>query len=115
MASARRRRGGRDLKPADPEFGGRPGPGAISPRIPKRSSTVRRLFFLWLSVELAAGIIALAEIVFALPSIILLELGRATIDQALPLLALSGTLAVYLGKSALPLVADVARLARSTA
>ncbi len=113
MASARGRGGLLKLDPTDAAFQRLAIIGPVRPEPPKGPSRVRRLFYIWLSIELAAGIIALAEIVFALPSIILLELGQATIDRALPLIAVSGTVAVYLGKSALPLVAEVARLAQS--
>lgn len=74
---------------------------------------VRRVLYIWLSVELAAGIVALAEIVFALPPIILLELGKSTVESIVPLTAFSGVLAVYLGWCAFPLVGQVARLGRS--
>jgi hypothetical protein len=81
-------------------------------RVPpvRRRLTGRRVLYLWISIELAAGIVALAELVFALPSVILLELGRTSLELLLPLLGLSGASAVYLARSALPLVGQVARL-----
>jgi hypothetical protein len=85
--------------------------GRRSERFPK----ARRAFYLWLSIELAAGIVALSEITFALPSVILLELGRATVERVLPVLAVSGSLAIYLGRCALPLVAEVALLGQTAA
>jgi hypothetical protein len=81
----------------------------------QRYPRARRAFYVWLSIEMAAGIVALAEITFALPSVILLELGRATVERALPLLAVSGTVAVYLARCALPLVAEVALLGQVAA
>jgi hypothetical protein len=76
---------------------------------------LKRLLFLWLSIEMAAGIVALTEIVFALPPVIFLELGRTAIDQLLPLTFASGSGAVYLGWRALPLVHQVAQLGHSAA
>jgi hypothetical protein len=75
---------------------------------------LRRVLFLWLSVELAAGILALAEMVSALPSVIMLELGRANLESIIPSTVLSGLAAVYLGWHAFPLVGQVAQLGRSS-
>lgn len=72
----------------------------------------RRLLYLWLSFELAAGIVALAEVVFALPPLILLRLGESSLDLIAPLAVGSGLLAVYLGWCAFPLVGEVAKLGR---
>jgi|HubBroStandDraft_1064217.scaffolds.fasta_scaffold140010_2 hypothetical protein len=82
-------------------------------RPPPKRNRVRRLIFVWFSIELAAGIVALSEIVFALPSVILLEAGRTAADLILPPTVLSGAVAVYLGWSALPLVAEVAKLGQT--
>lgn len=70
----------------------------------------RRLLYLWLSFELAAGIIALAEVVFALPPLILLKLGGSNLELIVPITVLSGLVAVYLGWCAFPLVGEVAKL-----
>jgi hypothetical protein len=78
-------------------------------------SRLRRVLFIWLSVELAAGIVALSEIVFALPPLILLESGRSAVAQLLPMTLASGTGAVYLGWHAFPLVHQVAELGRTSA
>jgi hypothetical protein len=86
-----------------------------SPTPAKGRRTAHRLFYLWLSVEMAAGIVGLVEIVFTFPSLIFLELGRTSWEQILPLFAVSGTVAVYLGRSAAPLVAEVARLGQPVA
>jgi hypothetical protein len=59
--------------------------------------------------------VGLVEIVFTFPSLIFLELGRTSWEQILPLFAVSGTVAVYLGRSAAPLVAEVARLGQPVA
>jgi len=61
---------------------------------------------------MAAGIFALSEVVFVLPAVIFLELGRSDVDQLASLAVLSGIAAVYLGWSAFPLVRQVARLGR---
>lgn len=81
----------------------------------KSHGRVRRVIWIWLSIELAAGIVALAEIVFTLPSIILLELGRTDIESLLPSTVIGGVTAVYLGWCALPLVGQVARLGQPPA
>jgi hypothetical protein len=74
----------------------------------------RRVLWIWVSVEFAAGIVALVEIVFALPSVILLQMGRATAETVLPPTIVSGVIAVYLGWCAFPLVGQVAQLGRHT-
>jgi len=74
----------------------------------------RRLFYVWLSIEMAAGIIGLAEIVFVLPSVILIKLGGSGLDLIVPFTAISASVAIYLGWSAIPLVGQVAALGQRT-
>jgi hypothetical protein len=86
--------------------------GAPATPPPRRTGRGRRILYLWLSIELAAGIIALSEVVFALPPVILLEAGRTALSTLVPSTILGGATAVYLGRAAFPLVGEVARLGR---
>lgn len=72
----------------------------------------RRALYLWLSIEMAAGIIALAEVVFVLPSVILLRIGGSLMTYILPITVLSAVVASYLAWRAFPLVGQVASLGR---
>jgi hypothetical protein len=101
-----------ELERAKPLGSSRGSGGA--PSVVRREKKSRRWFFFWFSIEMAAGIVALSEIVFTLPSVIFLELGRTNLAQLLPLTVLSGTVAVYLGWCAFPLVGQVAQLGRTS-
>ncbi|MCI4373330.1 MAG: hypothetical protein L3K02_06790 [Thermoplasmata archaeon] len=90
-------------------------PNQRRPPTHPRRPRLKPILFLWLSIEMGAGIVALAEIVFALPPVILLEMGRTAIYQFLPLTVASGSGAVYLGWRALPLVHQVAQLGQTAA
>ncbi|MGA7923985.1 MAG: hypothetical protein WCA77_08425 [Thermoplasmata archaeon] len=72
----------------------------------------RRALYLWLSVEMAAGIIALAEVVFILPSVILLRIGGSIVQFIVPITVVSAAVAGYLAWRAFPLVGQVANLGR---
>ncbi len=75
------------------------------------SARVRRGWIRWLSVELGAGIIALAELVTVLPALILIRLGGGVPGAFLLALGAS-LLAYFLARKALRLPSELWRTSR---